>query len=157
MDRSAAIRRILGDQWIPAIYAEKVRSQRTRSFTLEVPVRENSAEIQYTLLGIELKIGKRRFSCPDLAAARYLRVFARLGIGDFAIPYDITKVSVVAAELETAWHKTLLVIDAETREFSGTGRLRCRNAVVRSIRTEIEEIGAGPLMPTFRTDIRKPR
>lgn len=157
MDRSAAIRNILGDEWIPKIYAAKVRSQRTRSYTLQVPARENNAEIQYTLLGIELKVGKRRFACPDLAAARYLRVFARLGIGDFAIPYDITKVSVVADQLETAWHKTLLVIDAETQDFSASGRSRCRNGVLRSMRTEIGETGAGPAMPDFDRETRQRR
>jgi hypothetical protein len=155
MDRSAAVRDHLGGEWIPSIYESKVRSQRTRSYKLDVPVRENTAEIQYTLLGIELKIGKRRFACPDLATARYLRIFARLGSTDFAVPYDITKISVIADELETAWHKTLLMIDAETGDLSAAGRKRYRNAILRSIRDEIGGIGSGPAMPEFSRETRQ--
>ena len=109
MNKKIDIREELAENWLPDIYAAKVRPQRTRSVHIEVPQRENAAEIQYTLLGIELKVGKRRFACPDLATARYMRVFARIGAIDFAVPYDITKISVVADELETAWHRTILL------------------------------------------------
>lgn len=157
MDRLAAIRSQLAGEWIPDIYENKVRSQRTRSFNLDVSPRLNEAEIQYTLLGIELKVGKRRFACPDLAAARYMRIFARLGIADFAIPYDITKISTVADELETAWHKLLLVIAAEGVELSQSGQTRLRNDVIRSIRNDIAAIGAGTAMPTFDRETRQRR
>lgn len=155
MDRFAAIRSQLADDWIPTIYRERVRTQRTRSMHIEIPARQNHAEIQYTLLGIELKVGKRRFACPDLAAARYIRVFARAGVSDFAIPYNITKISVIADELETAWHKLLLMVEAESGELSATGRTRLRNEAVRSIRDEIAEIGPGDAMPTFNQQTRQ--
>src|SRR5438128_2356047 len=87
MDLTAQIKASLGDEWLPELYRSKVRVQRTRSYRMEVPARENTAEIQYTLLGIDLKVGRRRFACPDLATARYLRVFARAGCSEFAIPY----------------------------------------------------------------------
>src|SRR5580765_1021615 len=112
MDIAAEICAHLADEWLPSIYREKVRSQRTRSYHLEIPVRENRAEIQYTLLGIELKVGKHRFACPDLATARYLRVFARIGCRDFAVPYDISLISGIADELETAWQRSLVLIEA---------------------------------------------
>lgn len=145
----------LVDAWIPKIYAEQVRSQRTRSYQLVVPARENIATIQYTLLGIELKVGKRRFACPDLATARYMRVFARLGCPEFAIPYDITKASVIADELETAWQRTLLVIDETTTNLSSSARTRYRNKILKSIRDEISEIGAGSVMPNFDRETRR--
>ena len=131
----------LAEDWLPSIYAKRVRTQRTRSISLEIAERENSAEILYTLLGIELKVGKQRISCPDLATARYLRVFARLGCRDFAIPYNITKISVIADELETAWQRAALLIEDK----------RSRSTVIKSIRGEIAEIGAGNLMPEFNT------
>jgi len=106
------IRSGLGELWIPAIYEAKVRTQRTRAISMPIPGRENEAEILHTLLGIELKVGKRRIACPDLATARYLRVFARLGCGTVAIPYDITKVSPLADELEVAWQRLKLLIEA---------------------------------------------
>jgi len=155
MDRIAAIRSQLADAWIPAIYREKVRVQRTRSVKLDVPARYNSAEIQYTLLGVELKVGKRRIACPDLAAARYMRVFARAGVPDVAMPYDITKVSVIADELETAWHLLLLLVDSESREMSAGARTRLRNQAVRAVRDEIASIGAGDAMPAFDRETRQ--
>lgn len=155
MDRIGAIRSQLTDAWIPSIYRDKVRPQRTRLVTLDIPARYNHAEIQYTLLGIELKVGKSRIACPDLAAARYLRVFARAGVVELAIPYDITKISVIADELETAWHRLLLVADAAAAELSAGGRTRLRNDAVRAVRDEIAEIGAGDAMPAFDRQTRQ--
>ena len=95
-----SVRAKLAGDWIPVLYLEKVRSQRTRSFHLNVASKETSPEILYTLLGIEIKVGNRRFACPDLPTARYIRVFARIGCSDFAVPYDISKISVIADELK---------------------------------------------------------
>jgi len=144
------VRSELGDMWIADLYRDKVRSQRTRSFHLDVPERENSPEILHTLLGIELKVGRRRFACPDLATARYLRVFARLGVRDVAVPYDITRISLIADEFETAWQKTVLVLRGKDRE---TGR--DRSALVRKLRDEIGGIGPGDIMPAFDRPTRQ--
>jgi len=140
----------LGDLWIADLYREKVRSQRTRSLHLDVPERENVPEILHTLLGIELKIGRRRLACPDLATARYLRVFARLGVRDVAVPYDITRISVIADELETAWQKMILLLREKGRE---TGR--DRSALVRKLRAEINDIGPGEVMPVFDRETKQ--
>ncbi len=145
----------LGDAWIPAIYRGKVRTQRTRSYDLDIPERENSPEILFTLLGIELKVGKRRFACPDLATARYLSVFARLGCREIAIPYDITKISVLADELEVAWQKMLLVHDQAVGNVSPAAFGRSRAAVIRRVRQGVAEIGAGAKMPEFKTPTRQ--
>lgn len=144
------IRVALANEWIPDIYKHNVRPQRTRSHTLDVPESENRAEILYTLLGIELKVAKTRFACPDLATARYLRVFARIGCREFAVPYDITKISTIADELETSWHKMLIIVDDSTRNISPQARGRMRSKVLRSIREEVAEIGAGEAMPAFK-------
>src|SRR5687768_3623879 len=111
MDIASDIKEKLAGDWLPLIYQEKVRSQRTRSHRLEIPVKENRAAIQHTLLGIELKVGNKRFSCPDLSTARYLQIFARLGCQEVAVPYDITKISTLADELDSAWHKALLFLE----------------------------------------------
>ncbi len=145
----------LADEWLPAIYAKKVRPTRTRSVHLDVPTRENVSEIQYTLLGIELKVGKRRFACPDLATARYMRVFARIGVSDFAIPYDITKISPLADELETAWHRAGILITELTRKDGDQTKKRARTKLIRTMRTEIEEAGAGAAMPEFNLETKQ--
>ncbi len=144
------IRETLADEWPPAIYRGRVRTQRTRAYTLDLPTREHRTDIQYTLLGIELKAGNKRFHCPDLGTARYLQVFARLGCYDCAVPYDITKISPIADDLETGWQKARLLLDEFAADRSPSVRGRFRSALIAELRREISEIGAGTLMPEFR-------
>ena len=137
---------MLADDWLPNLYKTKVRSQRTRSVHLDIAGRENKAEIFYTLLGIELKVGRRRFACPDLATARYLRVFARIGCREFAIPYDITHISGIADELETSWQRSLVLIE---------GKSPNRTALIKTLRNEINAFGPGDPMPLFDRETKQ--
>src|SRR5215203_6257197 len=121
------------DESLATIYAEKIRTLRTRSCSLEIPERENDVRILHALLGIELQVGRRRFTCPDLPTARYMRVFARLGCREFAIPYDITKISTLADELETAWQRSLLVLEKSSGGLPDQQRKRERSLLVKSI------------------------
>jgi len=157
MDLAAEIRASMGGDWIPQIYKEKVRSGRTRSLSIEVPQRENAASIEYTLLGIELKIGKHRFSCPDLATARYMRVFARIGCSEFAVPYDITRISTIADEMETSWQRTLLFIDEHSRDKTPRSQSLARSKTIRSLLDQLNEIGPGDRMPAFDRQTRQRR
>lgn len=156
MDIAAEIKeRLTAEQWLPEIYRLKVRSQRTRSFRLEIPKRENRAIVQHTLLGVELKVGTHRFSCPDFSTARYLQIFARLGCSEVAVPYDITKISTLADELESAWQKALLLLDEAAKEKTSSVRGRMRSGLIKQMREEIEEIGAGSLMPEFKQSTKQ--
>ena len=145
----------LGGEWIPAIYRSRVRSMRTRAFRLDLPGRENEVSIEYSLLGIQLKCGRKLIGCPELSTARFLRVFARIGCREIAVPYDITKISSVADEFESAWQIMLLLIQRETESDSPQLRGRKRAAVIRLIRQELEDIGAGDAMPAFDTETRQ--
>ena len=69
----------LKDTWLPNIYRRRIRAERTRAYHFSELTTKGRVEIQHTLLGVELKAGRRRFLCPDLATARYLSVFARAG------------------------------------------------------------------------------
>ena len=155
METAVEIREKLGAEWIPAIYRDRVRTQRTRAYHLDITRTEHRVSILHTLLGIELKIGNKRFSCPDLSTARYLQVFARIGCEDVAIPYDITKISTLADELEIAWHKTLLFFEELTKSKVATARGRLRASLIKDIRQEVEAIGAGNLMPEFRQSTKQ--
>jgi hypothetical protein len=141
--------------WLPELYRTQVRKQRTRAIRLPIPAKENSPEIIYTLLGIELRVGRSRFACPDLSTARYMRVFVRAGCGEFAIPYDITRVSSAADKLETAWHNALLRLEMLTVELPLSTAKRARAALVKRIRDEVTEIGPGEMMPEFKRHERK--
>lgn len=155
MDVAAEIKEKLAIEWLPEIYLTKVRSQRTRSFRLEILKRENRAVVQHTLLGVELKVGNQRFSCPDLSTARYLQIFARIGCCEIAVPYDITKISTLADELESSWHKSLLVLDETAKDKTSAVRGRMRAGLIKEMREEIEAIGAGSLMPEFKQSTKQ--
>lgn len=139
---------------LATIYAQKVRASRTRSCTLEIPERENDVSILHTLLGIELKVGRRRFACPDLATARYMRVFARLGCRSFAIPYDITRISTLADELETAWQRSLLSLETDAVVTTQQQRQN-RSRLLKTIRLQIMELGPGDKMPEFKLSTKQ--
>lgn len=149
MKLETAIRNELGDRWIPHIYDAKIRAIRTRSFEFAIPERENQPDILHTLLGIELRIGRSRFSCPDLSTARYLSVFARVGCRKVAVPYDITVLSGIADELETAWHRMILILEKDTKGTTIHGKAKARSALLKMMRTEIAKSGAGDAMPLF--------
>lgn len=155
MDIAAEICAKLAGDWLPAIYRDRIRPQRTRAYHLDIAEREHQADIQYTLLGIELKIGKQRLACPDLAMARYLRIFARMGCRDIAIPYDITRISAAADELETAWQRSLLLFDEMTRSRPSRSISQMRSQLIKSMRIEITQTGAGDAMPRFDRPTRQ--
>lgn len=144
------IREKLGETWLPRIYRERILRLRTRSYHFENPNPRARIVIQHTLLGVELKIGRRRLLCPDLATARYLSVFARVGAGDVAVPYDITKISHVADELESSWYRMLLLVEQDAGKESPGFRGRVRGLLVTRVREEIAAAGAGTRMPEFR-------
>jgi len=145
------IQNAMGEDWLPTIYADDVRVLRTRSCSLDIPERENRADIMHTLLGIELKVARRRFSCPDLATARYMQVFARVGCREFAIPYDITKISTLADRLETARQRSLLLIESQGQSQIG----RARAGLLREIRNQLAAIGPGEKMPEFNQSTKQ--
>jgi hypothetical protein len=154
MNIVAEVRERLGPDWIPAIYRDRIRSGRTRAYKIDVAARETAPQIQYTLLGIELKVGRKRLACPDLATARYLRVFARLGCREIAIPYDISLISGLADDLETAWQRALLLLENASGPDESSS---ARSKLVKAMRNEITEIGPGRAMPLFDRDTRRPR
>ena len=148
------IQQQLGETWLPRIYRERILKLRTRSYHFESasPAR---VEIQHTLLGVELKVGRKRFLCPDLATARYLSVFARLGCKDVAVPYDITKISHLADELESSWYRMLLLLEQETKANSPQSRGRLRGLLLAKISSEIADAGPGTRIPEFKQSTKQ--
>ena len=118
------IEEAMGDSWLPLIYSQRILKLRTRSYEFPSLTRKSALEIQHTLLGIELKVGRKRMLCPDLATARYLAVFARAGCRAIAIPYDITGISHLADALESSWHRMLLLADSLTSNRNAGKRYR---------------------------------
>lgn len=147
---SQQIQARLGETWLPRIYRERILRLRTRSYHFETANPKARIDIQHTLLGVELKIGRRRLLCPDLATARYLSVFARIGATDVAVPYDITKISHIADELESSWYRMLLLVEQQAGREAPRFRSRLRGLLIAKIRAEITAAGSGTRIPEFR-------
>src|SRR5882762_7443903 len=149
------IERQLGDSWLPRIYRARILKIRTRSYQFPPLAKNALPEIHHTLLGIELKLGRRRMLCPDLATARYLAVFARAGCKSVAVPYDITMISHLADELESSWHRMLLLADGVAPDHSSAFRARIRTLLIGKVRDEIAAAGAGTRIPEFKQSTRQ--
>lgn len=152
---AAQVKAELADAWLPHIYRERIRSKRTRAYHFAGLTSGTRVVIQHTLLGVELKVGRRRLLCPDLATARYLSVFARAACPDVAVPYDITKISQLADELESSWQRMLLLADYHAAGKSDAFKTRIRRALVKEIRAEISAAGAGTSMPEFKQSTKQ--
>ncbi len=160
-DLQADIYQALGERAISVIYREKILTERTRQFVLFPPdtphVTPEKVHIHYTLLGIELKLGTRRLSCPDLGTARFLQVFGRLGVGIVAVPYDISQIPRIADDLESGWQHLLLLIEDRAGDRPLRTRLTIRNRLMEQMRQDIEKLGPGTKVPQFNQNTRQRR
>ena len=150
------IEKEMGESWIPKIYG-RILKLRTRSYNFPLLAGKSAPEIQHSLLGIELKVGRKRMLCPDPATARYLAVFARAGCKAIAIPYDITKISHLADEIESSWHRMMLMADSLTTKRSVTFATRVRTMLVGRVREAIAAAGAGTRIPEFKQSTKQVR
>ncbi|HEY9402831.1 MAG TPA: hypothetical protein VIQ24_09055 [Pyrinomonadaceae bacterium] len=153
------IKETLGEAWLPRYYRERILPLRTRAHQLQAAAaaKPEQVNVQHTLLGVELKIGRRRITCPDLATARYLATFARAACTEVAIPYDISRISLLADELESGWQRMLLLVEHLAGARNKAYRTRLRNALVAGVRREIAEAGAGTLIPQFNQNTKQRR
>jgi len=149
-DYAEKIRAELSDYWLPHIYRERILRLRTRAYHFGELKRSARVEVQHTLLGIELKVGRRRLLCPDLATARYLSVFARAGCKDVAVPYDITKISQLADQLESSWYRMLLLVDYHAANETEPLRNRIRSLLITKVLAEVSREGPGAEIPEFK-------
>ena len=145
----------LGELWLPRIYRQRILGMRTRAYSYPPLARNAPPEIQHTLLGVELKVGRHRMLCPDLATARYLAVLSRLNAAAVAIPYDITRISAIADELDSSWHFMLLLADDLAGEESGPFRTRLRRQLIAKVSKEIANAGAGRPIPEFKQSTKQ--
>ncbi len=79
-------------------YGKEVLSGRTRVVSL--PGRKCEPRLLNTFLGFELQVAQKRITCPDMSTARYLRIFAEVGMPSVRTPYDPTLTTCVLPQLE---------------------------------------------------------
>ena len=92
-----------------AIYRDHVLPLKTRQ--VELLGRKCQPVLMKTLLGFELQLGRKRITCPDMITARYLRVFAELGVKTIPIPYDPTRTGLILTELEESFANMKQVVE----------------------------------------------
>ena len=101
MKNQAAIQKEI--EKLGTTYGEEVLSGRTRVVSL--PGRKCEPRILNTFLGFELQVAQKRITCPDMTTARYLRIFAEVGMPSVRTPYDPTLTTCVLPQLEQALRK----------------------------------------------------
>lgn len=151
-ETACKVKESLAEDWLPRIYRERILEMRTRAHSLPAVSKGAAIEVQHTLLGVELKVGQRRVLCPDLATARYLAVFARVGCAAIAVPYDIRQTLLLADAVEFAWQRMLMSIDSFCKNEQlprTTFHSRVRRILVDEIRQEVEQAGSGTPVPEF--------
>lgn len=141
--------------WLPLIYRDRILQMRTRSYHFGALPKKPVVIIQHTLLGVEIKVGRRRLLCPDLATARYLSILARAGCENVAVPYDITKTSQLADELESSWHRMLLIADRNAAAESDRFRSRVHGLLIAKLRAEVAAAGSGTRVPEFKQNTKQ--
>ena len=84
-------------------YAQEVLAGTTR--VVNLLGRKCEPQILYTFLGFELKMSRKRLTCPDMSTACYLKIFAEIGMAVIRIPYDPTHTSRLLPKLEQPLHQ----------------------------------------------------
>jgi hypothetical protein len=84
-------------------YEEEVLPGPTRVVSL--PGRKCEPRILNTFLGFELQVAQKRMTCPDMSTARYLKIFAEIGMPSVRAPYDPTLTTGVLPQLEQSLRK----------------------------------------------------
>lgn len=110
------------------LYIDRVLTARHRQVSLRG--RKCRAAIMHTLLGYEVKAGRKRITCPDLITARYLRAFAETGVATVRIPYDPTVTRGIIREIESGLE--------QIRRASGDAPDSCRKAY-RRLRQKLQK------------------
>ncbi len=88
-------------QRILAIYEAEVLARRHRR--VKLAGRRHPPRLMQTFLGYEVKLGRKRITCPDLVTARYLALFGEIGMPAIALPYDPTVTGALLPALESAF------------------------------------------------------
>jgi hypothetical protein len=121
-------------QEIVEVYRQRVLRERTRQVRLYG--RKCSPRLLRTFLGIELQMGGKRITCPDLTTARYLKIFGELGLKQVRIPYDPTVTAQLLPVLEASHQR---IKDRLERDASDEAeRRRSEVRIFRRIRRQLE-------------------
>jgi hypothetical protein len=72
-----------------------------------------------------------------------------------AVPYDITQISRIADELESGWHRMMLLVDHLTDGRTERLRAAVRRRLISDTRAAVASLGAGSRFPEFDQTTRQ--
>jgi len=121
---------------LSGIYGQEVLTRRNRGVSL--PGRKCQPQIIDTFLGYELKALRKRITCPDMSTARYLKIFAELGMPAIRTPYDPTHTIRLVPELEKSLKRIKDLLHGENLPPKGH-QSEMRN-IYRKIRDRLKRI-----------------
>jgi len=61
----------------------------------------------------------------------------------------------IADELDSSWHRMLLISDRLTADRNGAFRARIQRQIIGKVRDEIAKAGAGPRVPEFKQSTKQ--
>ena len=93
-----------------------------------------------TLLGFELQIRDKRISCPDLATAEYLKIFARIGTPELLMPINPTITADILDEMKRLWEN----FDAACRKMEADGQKSKAGRLHGKLKEKIESETLNP-------------
>lgn len=134
---------------IGQLYTDRVLSQHTR----RVPLlgRKCQPRIMYTFLGFEVKMGRKRVTCPDMGTARYLKLFAELGMDSVQIPYDPSQTAQIVPQLEAAFDQ--IKASLSKQESNRVQRQAVLRRTYKKLRDELKKAKTADPRPVETTDL----
>ncbi|MEE8348751.1 MAG: hypothetical protein V3R94_04220 [Acidobacteriota bacterium] len=96
---------------LSGIYGQEVLPGHFRVVSL--PGRKCEPKIIDTFLGFEVTALGKRLTCPDRSTARYLKIFAELGMPSIRTPYNPTHTIRVVPELERSLKQIKALLQRE--------------------------------------------
>jgi type I restriction-modification system DNA methylase subunit len=97
---------------LSTFYKERIAT--VPSYSLDLPKPEVPIEIENSLFGWRLRIGKKSIDCSGEPQARYIRVFVEMGWDRTLVPKDDTYLSSIIDQWETLFEKARATLREQT-------------------------------------------
>ena len=136
----------LGNNSLAAFFRSRVATMPCR--TLALPKHAEPVEIENSLLGWRLKIGKQAVDCSSEAQARYLRVFAEMGWDHAPIPRDDSYLLSIIDQWEDLFEKAHSALEEHTLSIL---RRNIRDRLAHEVWAKIgEQMSYGEQKPGYK-------
>ncbi len=124
----------MGDDHLATFYKRHIAT--VSCFRINLPERTEPIEIENSLFGWRLKIGKKVIDCQSEVHARYLRVFAEMGWDKAEVPKDSDYLAKIIDQLENLFEEAR----ATLKEYSSSIlQNKTRDFLIHTVWTKLRE------------------